>query len=252
MRRQYIFAAFLLIFAMAAAPVASIAEPQPSGGDIIARKLEQDAQRQALFAGYSGMRRYVLENDRMHKHAEMLVRVDSDAQGTKHFEVVDQQGWKAAYKHVLRRMLDTEAETSRPEIQKKTRLSADNYEFQLVRSALLGDRMTYEIDVIPRRREECLFEGRIWIDSQDFALVRAEGKPAKSPSVWVRSVHFVHTYQKKGPLWLPTSTESVTEVRVFGSSTLTINYFDFTLNPPSSRASLSVNSAGEVLPNENH
>ena len=50
----------------------------------------------------------------------MLTQVESDADGTKHFEVVDEQGWKAAYKHVFRKMLESEAEASRPELRVKT------------------------------------------------------------------------------------------------------------------------------------
>jgi hypothetical protein len=44
-------------------------------------------------------------------------------------------------------------------------------------------------------------------------------------------VQFTHTYQKSGPFWFPASTESVTEVRIFGSTSLTINYFDYTPTP---------------------
>jgi hypothetical protein len=39
-------------------------------------------------------------------------------------------------------------------------------------------RRTYVINVIPKRREKYLMEGRIWVDATDYALVRAEGKPA--------------------------------------------------------------------------
>ena len=63
--------------------------------------------------------------------------------------------------------------------------------------------------------------------AQDYALVRVEGKPAKNPSFWIKNVHFVHTYEKSGPLWYPSSTESVTDVRVFGTTKVTINYFDY-------------------------
>jgi hypothetical protein len=91
--------------------------------------------------------------------------------------------------------------------------------------------MAYAIDIVPKRREERLFAGRIWIDAEDYALVRAEGKPAKNPSFWTRSVHFVHKYQKRGPFWFPVSTESVTEVRIFGSTRVTIDYFDYKPNP---------------------
>ena len=229
MRANFIFGAFLLLFT-AAAPGVSDDNLSPTADAVVTKVLAKDAQRQTLIDGYRGMRRYVLENDRMQKHAEMLVRVQCDADGTKHFEVVDEQGWKAAQKHVLHKMLESEAEASQPQIRLKTRLSPENYELRMAGRELLGGRMAYAINVIPRRHEERLFEGRSWIDAEDYALVRAEGKPARNPSFWTRSVHFVHTYRKSGLFWFPISTESVTEVRIFGSTNLTITYFDYTPN----------------------
>jgi hypothetical protein len=230
MRVQLFFGGLLLFFT-ANASVASENEPFPNADTVVARMLAQDAQRQTLAAGYRGMRRYVLENERMHKRAEMLVRVECDANGTKHFEVIDRTGWKAAYEHVLHKMLDSEAEASEPQVRVKTRLSQDNYDFHMVGDTLLDDRTAYLIAIVPKRREERLFEGRIWVDARDYALVRAEGKIAKNPSFWTRNVQFTHTYQKSGQFWFPASTESVTEVRVFGSTSLTINYFDYTPTP---------------------
>jgi hypothetical protein len=229
--RVQLFFGVLLLFFTANASVASENEPFPNADTVVARMLAQDAQRQTLAAGYRGMRRYVLENERMHKRAEMLVRVECDANGTKHFEVIDRTGWKAAYEHVLHKMLDSEAEASEPQVRVKTRLSQDNYDFHMVGDTLLDDRTAYLIAIVPKRREERLFEGRIWVDARDYALVRAEGKIAKNPSFWTRNVQFTHTYQKSGQFWFPASTESVTEVRVFGSTSLTINYFDYTPTP---------------------
>jgi len=239
MKNKSIFSVFLLLVT-ATAFGAPDGDSLPSADVVVARMLARNAQRQSQLAGYRGMRRYVLENERLNKHAEMVVRVDGDPDETKHFEVVSEEGWKAAQKHVLQKMLDSEAESSSPEARLKTRLSPENYELHMARTALLGDRMAYVIDVVPRRSEERLFEGQIWIDAQDYALVRAEGKPARNPSFWIRSVHFVHTYQKSGPFWFPASTESVTEVRIFGSTNLSINYFDYT---PSSQQAPETASA---------
>jgi len=68
------------------------------------------------------------------------------------------------------------------------------------------------------------------VDAEDFAMVRAEGNPAKNPSFWTKSVHFVHTYQKSGAFWFPLATESETEARLFGTTDLTIEYFDYKPN----------------------
>src|SRR5580704_6856430 len=222
MRAQYIFGAFLLLLTTTTLR-ASDGDPLPSADTVVARMLAHEEQRQVLAAGYHGMRRYVLDNKRMHKHAEMLVRVQCDADGTKHFEVVDLQGWKGANKHVLHKMLESEAEASTPQLRTKSRLSPENYEFQTAGTALLDGRLAYAIDIVPMRHEERLFKGRIWIDATDYALVRAEGEPAKNPSFWIHSVHFVQSYRKSCLFRYPASTESVTDVHLFGSTSLNIS-----------------------------
>jgi len=189
--------------------------------------LASDAQRQQSLSGYEGARRYVLINDHMHKSAEMVVRVTGDRDGTKHFEVVSETGWKAAQKHVLRKMLESEEEASHPDARSKARLSLDNYEFQMIGTDEVDGRSVYAIDVSPKRKEKYLFRGRIWVDRQDFALVRADGNPAKNPSFWTKSVHFTHAYQKSGPFWFPSTTDSLTEARIFGATALKIEYFDY-------------------------
>src|SRR5271165_1916253 len=247
MKNKSIFGVFLLLVT-ATAFGASDGDSLPSADVVVARMLAHNVQRQSQLAGYRGMRRYVLENDRLNKHAEMLVRAEGDADETKHFAVVSEQGWKSAQKHVLQKMLESEAEASSPETRLKTRLGPENYEFHMVRATSLGDRMAYVIDVAPKRSEERLFQGQIWIDAQDYALMRVEGQPARNPSFWIYSVHFVHTYQKSGPFWFPASTESATQVRIFGSTTLTINYFDYTPNSLQAPETASAAPRGGLTP----
>jgi hypothetical protein len=243
MRDHIIFGALFLALA---ANTSSAADNDglPNGNTVAARMVAGDAQRQALAAGYHGMRRYVLDNEHMHKHAEIVVRVQCGADGTKHFELVSQEGWKGAYKHVVSRMLETETETSHLESRFKTRLGPDNYDFRMVRTALLDDRMAYVIEIVPKRHEDHLIKGQIWVDAQDYAVARIEGEPAENPSFWIRSVHFVHTYQKSGPLWFPASTESDTEVRIFGATNLTINYFDYVPNLSAPETASAVRPGG--------
>jgi negative regulator of sigma E activity len=217
-----------LVLLAAALPLAAAENPQPpSANEIVARMVKRDTQRQLSQRGYSGMRRYSLQNDHLHKHAEMVVRVTGDADGAKHFEIVSENGWKAAHKHVLHKMLESETETSRPEIRIKTRICPDNYDFQMAGPETVDGRTAYQITVTPKRHDKYLFEGRIWVDTEDFAIIRADGSPAKNPSFWTKHVQFVHTYQKDGPFWFPRSTESVTDARIFGTTGLTIEYFDY-------------------------
>src|SRR5262249_27530579 len=141
---------YLTILSLFAAPVLSWAAEGPdlpNATDVVARMLASDAQRQQSLSSYEGARRYVLVNDHMDKHAEMVVRVNADPDGTKHFEIVSETGWKAAQKHVLRKMLESEEEASRPEARGKARLSLENYDFQMVGSEDVDGRSVYAIDV---------------------------------------------------------------------------------------------------------
>jgi len=229
--------AVTLILALVSTSICS-AETAPSinADDVITKVTEHNSQREQLGGGYTGTRRYVLENDKFGKRAEMLVSVRCDPDGTKHFEVLFEDGWKSANRHVIHKMLESESETSQPQIRRATSLTPENYRFQMLGSDVLAARLVYVIQVLPRREDKYLFEGQIWVDAEDFAIVRIEGKPAKNPSFWTRSVHFVQQYRKSSAFWFPYSTESVTEARIFGKTEVTISYFDY--QPNSSTASL--------------
>ena len=83
----------------------------------------------------------------------------------------------------------------------------------------------------PLRKDKYLFEGNVWVDATDFAIVKIEGRPAKNPSFWIKQVAFVRRYQKIGDFWVPLQDVSVSEVRIVGKGTLTINHHDYRLLP---------------------
>lgn len=225
MKIHFLLAAFLLLPAFVSA--ADESPSLPTATEIISRMGSRDLQRQVSIEGYAGMRRYVLDNQNLHKRAEMLVQVQGDPDGTKHFEVVSEEGWKAAHKHVLRKMLESESDTSHPEARAKTRINPENYDFKMIGTEIIDGRTAYVLEVSPKRKEKYLFRGRIWVDAEDYALARAEGEPAKNPSFWTISTHFVQIYEKNGPLWFPRSTQSVTEAHIFGTTDVNIEYFDY-------------------------
>jgi hypothetical protein len=142
-------------------------------------------------------------------------------------------------------MLESESETSHPEARAKTRINPENYDFKMAGTEVIDGRTAYVLEVSPKRKEKYLFCGRIWVDAEDYALARAEGQPAKNPSFWTKSTHFVQIYQKNGPLWFPRSTQSVTEAHIFGTTDVNIEYFDYA--PKTTHASdNSVISAKEM------
>ena len=244
--KHYFLLTALFLLRTSSVVAADDSGPLPTAEEIVTRMGSRDLQRQVSMEGYAGMRRYVLENPHLHKRAEMLVQVQGDRDGTKHFDILSEEGWKAAHKHVLRKMLDSESETSHPEARAKTRINPDNYDFKIAGTEVIDGRTAYVLEVTPKRKEKYLFRGRIWVDAEDYALARAEGQPAKNPSFWTKSTHFVQIYQKSGLLWFPLSTQSVTEAHIFGTTDVNIEYFDYapkTVHAPDN----SVMSAKEML-----
>jgi hypothetical protein len=214
----------------------------PSVNDIVAKMLERDHQRQAALQGYTSLRRYVFENSRHHKRAEMVVAVKCLDDGSKQFQTVSATGWGVARNHVFPKLLDNEREASLPDVRERSRITPQNYSFELIGRDYVNQRPAYVIAIAPKTQNKYLIQGKIWVDLDDYAIVRIEGKPAQSPSFWIKNIHFVHTYQKNGLFWLPISDRSVTDARILGSSELTIEYFDYAPNVTTLSAFREVNA----------
>jgi hypothetical protein len=75
-----------------------------------------------------------------------------------------------------------------------------------------------------------LFAGKIWIDVEDYAVVRIEGHPAKKLSFWIEQADFVRQYQKIDGFWLPQRDVTFVQVRLYGKKALTIDHQDYSVN----------------------
>ena len=225
--RVHLILPTMLILATASQAVLHAEQPTPTADEVVATMLARDSARELASGGYIGDREYVLENQKFQKRAEMHVRVTCERNGTKHFEVKSEDGWKSANKRVLRQMLATESESSHPDTRPRNRITSDNYTFRMIETSVLDGRTAYVIEATPTREDKSLFRGRIWVDAEDFALARVEGEPAKNPSFWTRKVHFVQQYHKDRAFWFPVQTTSVTDAHLFGTTDVNIRYFDY-------------------------
>ena len=233
-----------LVIMISAATIASAqtGDPLPSAEDVVAKMMQFDAQRQSELTGYTALRHYAATNKK--RHAEMLVRVSCDSSGAKEFTIVSEEGSGSIRKHVFHKLLSEETEASRRRTRSSTRLIPDNYQFQIVGRETLETGPAYVLSVVPKTRNKYLIDGKIWVDANDYSIVRIEGQPARNPSFWVRSVHFVHTYQKVDQFWFASSTHTTSEIRIFGEAELTIDNSDYSLNPPADRMAQANEHAG--------
>jgi hypothetical protein len=193
--------------------------------NLVRRNLER---AQALNA-YQGTRVYRLEYHGFpsSRSAEMTVDVEYRSPGTKEFSIRSESGSHLLIERVFHKLLASEKEALTEENQAGVALNDENYHFTLSGYESLPTGMSYILSVEPRTNNKLLYRGRIWVDAEDFAVVRIEATPAKTPSFWTKETEIEQMYGKVGTFWLPISNRSTSVIRLGGHAYLSIDYQDY-------------------------
>lgn len=210
----------------------SAGSPSPDVKTIVAQLEEHNRQREARLENYSVERSYKVENKRINKSAEVAATMIFVAPGEKLFEIRSASGTGFMRKGVINRIIETEQKNALPDQKPKSAITTANYSFEWVGTGILKGRPQFVLHAKPLRKDQLLFDAKIWIDTEDFAVSRIEGRPAKNPSFWTRKVDFTHEYEKIGPFWLPVRNHSVTQVFIFGKTTTELEYTNYQINQP--------------------
>ncbi|MBS1825246.1 MAG: hypothetical protein JST93_07985 [Acidobacteria bacterium] len=222
-----------MLLALAAVLLAADTNPAaPSAEEIMTKVEAADRQRKQSSKGHSSIRHYTVENKRLHFKAYMKVEAITDPAGARQFRIISVQAPAAVKKLVFQRMLDTEAKAYNKTQQSATDITRQNYTFRLEDTIVENGQKRFILAAEPRSNNSLLFRGRIWIDEATHAVVRISGSPSKNPSFWVRKTSFVHDYVGLNGQWLASSNISQSEIRIFGHSTVTIQYGDYTFPTP--------------------
>ncbi len=185
-----------------------------------------NAERAARLRSYRGTRLYSVEYHGFpgDRRASMVVSVNYEAPQKK-FTIVSEEGSKLLLNRVLRKLVESEQDADQN--RRDTALTEDNYRFQLLGTETVDGRLCYVLDVDPKRKDKFLYDGKIWVDAEEFAVTRIEAHPARNPSFWISRTSIEHRYEKHGQFWLPAANRSTTKVRLGGEAVLTIHYRDY-------------------------
>lgn len=203
-----------------------------SGDELFAKLLEHNRIRDLRLKQYSAVRTYQVTNDNGKLYAQEVVRVEYQAPDQKKFSIDSEKGSRLVRDMVFKRLLESESETSSGRAHHDSAIKPVNYEFKLVGEDDIGSYHCFVVQAIPRRNDKYLFEGFIWIDATDYAIVKIAGQPARPLSFWITRADFVREYQKIGEFWLPARDETLVHVRLYGKKILTIDHRDYTIDRP--------------------
>jgi outer membrane lipoprotein-sorting protein len=225
---------------------------QPTTGQLNADQVVQNLvrmnlERAAALQAYQSTRVYRLEYKGFPggRAAEMVVNVKYRAPGAKEFEIVSETGSKLLIDRVFKKLMQGEQEAFEAENQKRIAINQENYEFTLAGFEAEPTGPAYVLSVKPRTKNKYLFQGRIWVDAEQFAVVRIAVEPAKNPSFWIKDTKIETLYMNVNDFWLPAHNHSLTAVRLGGHADFSIEYRDYRitaarqLNKISSNAGLS-------------
>ncbi len=207
--------------------------PEISSSDIVAKMMAMNEQRAAALKGFTSERSYELDYSGFpsHKHARMAVEVVFKAPKDKQLNIVSEDGSELLRSRVLHKLVESEMEANDRSNKASTALTESNYEFSLAGREEKDGRDCYMLDVKPRTKSKFLYEGRVWVDAQEFAVVHILARPAKNPSFWIKRTDIEHRYEKVGFFWLPVSNQSTSSTRLGGRAVLTIDYGSYKIDP---------------------
>jgi len=191
--------------------------------------LEMNLRRAQALHSYQGTRTYrVIYRGLLGLTvAGMVVDVTYKAPDSKEFIIRSSTGSKVILDKVFKKLLQAEKEALSIDGQRRTALNSENYEFTMVGYESIASRRMYVLTVEPKTKSKFLFRGRIWVDANDFAVVRLEAEPAKNPSFWTKSSQIEQSYKKVNDFYLPQRNHSVSSIRIGGRAELTIEYQNY-------------------------
>ena len=202
-----------------------------TGDEIVAKVLERNRLRNEQLQRYAAVRTYEIRNLEGKLAAQAVVRVDYQAPDKKTFKKTSEKGPGIVRYLVFDRLIQSESETSSGREHHNSAITAANYTFTLAGEEEVGLYRCFVLEATARRKDKYLFEGKIWIDAEDFAIVKIAGHPAKKPSFWINRADFLRQYQRIDGFWLPCRDETSVDVKIYGRRVFTVVHQQYVVNP---------------------
>jgi hypothetical protein len=217
---------FLLLSSLAVA--VSATEPSSSPADAIVENYRAATQRQeqamkgaSMEVEIAGTIPKLKKQGRLHalRHITDLGRIT--------YEALKFQGDDTVKKQVIAKYLQAEQESQQdPGIA----VTPDNYKFKFKGRAELEGRDVYVFQVTPRKKQNKLYKGEIWLDAATYLRVQESGDLVKNPSMVIRKVHFVRKYDIQDGISVPRQVQSEMDTWLVGRVELTIDYSNFSID----------------------
>jgi hypothetical protein len=204
--------------------------PGVTESQVLAELAIHNEERKAALHDYTVLRTYQVVDLKGKVHAEEIGRMEFLSPDKKAFTVTSESGSGLVRHMALNPLINSEIEAAAGKEHHDSAISTDNYSLNLLGEQQLGPHRCFIAEAVPKRKAKYLFEGRIWIDANDYSVVRIEGHPATKLSFWIQRADFVRQYQKVDRFWLPEMDQTLVQVRLYGKKILKIEHRNYVVN----------------------
>ena len=167
-------------------------------------------------------------NDETHPVAQLTVRVTYRKDVGKSYTILSQSGSAIFLRLGLKPLLENERSINNPATVSQSWLTSDNYQMtpDPTRTQLLQGRRCVAVRIRPLRKAPNMVNGTLWVDPTDFAILRVEGQPSKSPSIFAGTTRMMRNYSLIDGF--AQATYARAESRgLFGRTVIVIQYSDY-------------------------
>jgi hypothetical protein len=137
------------------------------------------------------------------------------------YEALRFQGDDTVKRNVIAKYLQAEEQSQQ---DPSLAVTPENYKFKYKGVAMLDGRETHRFELTPKKKQQGLYHGDLWIDSQTFLRVQESGRLVKNPSVMLRRVEFVRKYEIRDGVSVPRQLQTVAQAWLVGKAELTVDY----------------------------
>jgi hypothetical protein len=206
--------------------------------------------RKSALLDYTVRRTYQVVDLKGKVHAEEIGQMEFRAPDQKKFAASSETGSRLIRRMALNPLISSEIEAAGGKAHHDSAISPSNYSLELLGEQQVGPYRCFVAQAVPKRKDKYLFEGKVWIDVDDYAVVRIEGHPAKKLSFWIERADFVRQYQKIDGFWLPEKDQTFVQVRLYGTKVLTIEHQNYVVNAAQNKALQNTVAQGSTIQNK--
>lgn len=197
-------------------------EAERDGSDIIEKYVSSTQLQQQAMRGMTMEVEIDADLPKLHKSGKMSARRMISKLGQISYKVLGFSGDDDIKKDVIARYLQAETESQKDNTQ--FAINQTNYKFRYKGSLQINDQRDLLFDVKPRHKRVGLFKGELWLDAKTYMPLRETGRFVKTPSVFLKKVEFVRSYEIQNGIAIPKRIDSRVDTRLAGLAEIHIDF----------------------------